>query len=221
MKIIWEISRFDWVTDLARAYKISGNEKYLLRLNVWLEDWSSNNPLNIGPNWKCGQETSFRVMKLLTAAHCLSQYNAPSSGLKEMIKQHVVRIYPNINYAISQDNNHGTSEAIGLYIGAAWLIQNGETSPKFKKFKRIGRQVLEERILKLIQVDCTFAQKSMTYHRVAVDTISFALHNMALLNEPAFNSPILERLSKLGEWQYKLTFGKEGMLQILVAMMVQ
>ncbi|MBK9580729.1 MAG: hypothetical protein IPO48_01970 [Saprospiraceae bacterium] len=149
-------------------------------------------------------------MKLLTAAHCLDQYDAPPSSLKEMVKQHVLRIYPNINYAISQDNNHGTSEAIGLYIGAAWLIQNGETSPKFKKFKRIGRQVLEERILKLIQVDGTFAQKSMTYHRVAVDTISFALHNMALLNEPAFNSPILERLSKLGEWQYKLTFGKEG-----------
>ncbi|MBK9580730.1 MAG: hypothetical protein IPO48_01975 [Saprospiraceae bacterium] len=36
IKIIWEISRFDWVTDLARAYKVSGDEKYLSKLNTWL-----------------------------------------------------------------------------------------------------------------------------------------------------------------------------------------
>lgn len=210
IKIIWEISRFDWVTDLARAYKISGNEKHLLRLNSWLEDWSSHNPLNLGPNWKCGQETSFRVMKLLTAAHCLSQYNTPSAALKEWIKQHVLRIYPNINYAISQDNNHGTSEAIGLYIGAAWLIHNGESDPKFHKFKRKGRQILEERILKLIQNDGTFAQKSMTYHRVVLDTMSFVLHNMMLLKESDFSPEMVERLTNLGEWQYKMTFGTQG-----------
>ena len=210
IKIIWEISRFDWVTDLARAYKVSGDEKYLLKLNLWLDDWSKSNPLNIGPNWKCGQEASFRIMKLLTAAHCLEQYDAPPMSLKEMVKQHVLRIYPNINYAISQDNNHGPSEAIGLYIGAAWLLNNGEKDAKFVKFKRKGKAVLEERILKLIQKDGTFAQKSMTYHRVVLDTISFVLHNMMLLKESDFNANIVERLTKLGEWQYKMTFGTEG-----------
>ena len=210
IKIIWEISRFDWVTDLARAYKVSGDEKYLLRLNVWLADWSKHNPLNIGPNWKCGQEASFRIMKLLTASHCLGQYDAPPSPLKEMVKQHVLRIYANINYAISQDNNHGTSEAIGLYIGAAWLIQHGEKDAKFEKFKRKGRAILEERILKLIQKDGTFAQKSMTYHRVVLDTMSFVLHNMMLLKESDFSANIVEQLTKLGEWQHKMTFGIEG-----------
>ena len=29
VKIIWELSRFDWLTDLARAYKVSGDKKYL------------------------------------------------------------------------------------------------------------------------------------------------------------------------------------------------
>jgi len=210
IKIIWEISRFDWVTDLARAYKVSGDEKYLSKLNMWLADWSKSNPLNIGPNWKCGQEASFRIMKLLTAAHCLGQYDAPPTSLKEMVKQHVLRIYPNINYAVSQDNNHGTSEAIGLYIGAAWLLNNGEKDAKFVKFKRKGRVVLEGRILKLIQKDGTFAQKSMTYHRVVLDTMSFVLHNMMLLKESDFSANIVERLTKLGEWQYKMTFGIGG-----------
>src|SRR5690606_15795882 len=50
IKIIWELSRMDWVTDLVRSYKTSGREEYLLRLNMWLEDWSKHNPLNIGPN---------------------------------------------------------------------------------------------------------------------------------------------------------------------------
>lgn len=210
IKIIWEISRFDWVTDLARAYKALGKEEDLIRINLWLEDWSKKNPLNIGPNWKCGQEASFRIMKLLTAAHCLGQFSNPTDSLKEMIKQHVIRIFPNINYSISQDNNHGTSEAIGLYIGSAWLIHNGDVDDTLLKFKRKGRKILEERILKLIQNDGTFSQKSMTYHRVVLDTLSFALHNMTLLNEPTFNDSIFNRLSKLGEWQYKMTFGDEG-----------
>src|SRR5690606_16628052 len=100
----------------ARAYRVFGDEKYLDALNNRLMDWSENNPLNQGPNWKCGQETSVRVMKLFTAAAIMQQADSVSESLEELVRHHLLRIQPNIRYAIAQDNNHGTSEAAGLYI---------------------------------------------------------------------------------------------------------
>ncbi len=68
IKIIWEASRFDWVLFFARAYCVTGDERYLSALNKWVSDWTDKNPLNLGPNWKCGQEAAIRMLQALLAA---------------------------------------------------------------------------------------------------------------------------------------------------------
>lgn len=210
IKITWELSRFDWLTDLARAYAVTKEQKYLSNINMLLEDWSKQNPHNVGPNWKCGQETSFRVMKMISTAYLLKQFNNPSDQLKKVICQHIERIEGNINYAIVQDNNHGSSEAIALYIGAAWLIKLGDKSTQLYQFKKKGRKLLIGRIQKLIQANGTFSQRSLTYHRVLMDTLSFCLHMMHIMDEPPFDEATTNKLLALGEWQYKMTFGNNG-----------
>jgi hypothetical protein len=60
IKTVWEVSRFDWTLILARAFCLSGDPRFLATLNGWMEDWTRNNPLTVGPNWKCGQETGLR-----------------------------------------------------------------------------------------------------------------------------------------------------------------
>jgi len=215
IKILWESSRFDWLADLARAYRITGDEKYLKTGNKWLQDWSQHNPKNQGPNWKCGQETAIRVMKLITTAQLLEQDNTATNALQQLVYEHLERIAGNINYAIAQDNNHGTSEAAGLYIGATWLLKQTELSvarTKLHQWKQKGRNLLENRILKLIAPQGTFAQKSVTYHRVVVDTMSWALYAMEQYDEPAFSTQITNQLEKLGEWQYKMMASSDGNL---------
>ena len=64
IKIIWEVSRFDWALVFARAYRVTGDERYLLALNKWSSDWTDKNPLNRGPNWKCGQEAAIRMLQV-------------------------------------------------------------------------------------------------------------------------------------------------------------
>lgn len=213
IKILWEPSRFDWLTDLARAYRITGDAKYLDTINTWLKDWSAHNPLNQGPNWKCGQETSIRVMKLITVAQILNQDKKALLSLVEMIHQHVERVKDNITYAIVQNNNHGTSEGAGLYIGAVWLLNqyiNSKEKQQYKKWKERGRKILENRILHLIAPQGTFAQKSVNYHRVVVDTMSWVLYAMERYDEPEFSQLILNRLEKLGEWQVKMISSPQG-----------
>jgi len=210
IKIVWELSRFDWLLVLARANKVTNEQKYLDRLNVLLADWCKNNPLNQGPNWMCGQEASFRLMKIITTASLLEAEQDDKENLFQLVAHHVDRINANITYGVVQDNNHGTSEAAGLYIGAAWLFNQGYQIHKYNKLRLKGRRILEDRILHLIQTDGTFSQRSTNYHRVVIDTMSFVLAMMKSVSETPFDQNILQRLVKLGEWQFKMTLGTNG-----------
>ncbi|NDA64297.1 MAG: hypothetical protein EBX50_20050, partial [Chitinophagia bacterium] len=213
IKVLWEPSRFNWLLDLSRAYRVTGENKYLNTINEWLNDWSFHNPKNIGPNWKCGQEAGIRLMKLLTAAEVLDQSSLPSKGLISWIADHLERIHPNIRYAIAQDNNHGTTEAAALYIGAAWLLQadpNNFQNSRWIRWKKQGRAVLEERIKHLIEEQGSFSQKSVNYHRVVVDTMGWVLFNMKRLDEKPFEFEILQRIRSLALWQFKMIVGSNG-----------
>jgi hypothetical protein len=173
IKNIWEASRFDWVSTLARAYSVDGNSTYINKLNAWVADWANKNPLNIGPHWKCGQETSIRVFNLMNAAHILGQFEHPAQSLIQLISNHLHRVHANINFALAQRNNHATSEAAALYIGGAWLKKvDHENDEAYENYENKGRSLLQKLAYKLFYKDGSFAQHSVTYHRVVLDTFS-------------------------------------------------
>ncbi len=125
IKTIWEASRCDWLLTFAQ-HAVQGDPAGLERLNAWLADWVASNPPYRGLNWKCGQEASIRVMHLAVAALALGQVRQPAPALLGLLVAHLRRIAPTIQYAIAQDNNHGTSEAAALFIGGTWLALLGE-----------------------------------------------------------------------------------------------
>lgn len=171
IKGIWEASRFDWVLGLAKDY-LSGREQALDELNATTKDWLKHNSPYLGPNWKCGQEASIRVMHLAMAAKLLNQVESPEPALLAFVKAHLKRIAPTISYAVAQDNNHGTSEAAALFVGGSWLVSNGDKSAM--RWQKMGRKWLENRAKHLIDDDGTFSQYSVNYHRVMLDTYSMA-----------------------------------------------
>ena len=121
IKGIWEISRMQWVLDFVVRERKQQDGLALLELDCWLNDWCCNNPAYFGPNWKCGQEASIRVMHLIAAYLGLPNRADPQIQLLDLIHVHLQRISPTIDYAIAQNNNHGTSEATALYIGGVFL----------------------------------------------------------------------------------------------------
>lgn len=169
IKGIWELSRFDWVLGFARDAQAS-HAGALEKLESWLEDWLHQNPPYLGPNWKCGQEASIRVLHLAMAAIVLGQAEKPEKALLEVVEIHLKRIAPTIQYAIAQDNNHGTSEAAALFIGGSWLAGHGV--PQGESWQKTGRKWLENRVRRLIEQDGSFSQYSANYHRVMLDTLS-------------------------------------------------
>lgn len=210
IKNIWEASRFDWVVKLAKAYAITQDQKYIDTLNQWLSDWIRKNPVNQGPNWKCGQEASIRVFNLINASFILKPEDS-NKDFFEFIYMHLLRISSNIRYAIAQNNNHGTSEAAALFIGAAWLQTYGSLDLKeLSKLKSKGRYWLENRIKKLIDKDGSFSQHSTNYHRVLIDTLSFAEFWRKKLIEKPFSSNFYEKASAAVNWLIAFTDEKNG-----------
>lgn len=207
IKGVWEVSRFDWVISFAQHGK-TGNSPILEQLNRWLNDWVLHNPAYMGVNWKCGQEASIRIMHLAVAAHILQQTRSTSSVLQALIKTHLKRISPTIMYAISQDNNHGTSEAAALFIGGSWLAMNGD--PDGLKWQNKGVKWLENRAKKLIENDGSFSQYSVNYHRAMLDTYSLVEVWRQKHSLPLFSKQLYEKISLASYWLHYFTCEVSG-----------
>lgn len=215
IKIIWEPSRFEWAPLLARAWRISGERCYLDSLNHWVLNWVTRNPINCGPNWKCGQETAIRMINLILTSYLLGTYRSPSPGLVSLIEYHCLRIRPTLQYALAQNNNHGTSEAAALYVAGSWLIgATQHVSIRLKKqamnWRSIGRRLLEERVIHLVAADGSFSQYSVNYHRVLLDTLCQVELWRQELGDKQFTREFLDRCCASVQWLAQLTDPTSG-----------
>ncbi|HZJ02165.1 MAG TPA: alginate lyase family protein, partial [Thermoleophilia bacterium] len=190
---------------LAQAFRLSGDRRYLSTLNSWYADWVTSNPPNQGPNWKCGQETSLRLLNALLTWELLAPDALPPRFLFEFVRQHCRRIEATLLYGIAQDNNHGVSEAAGLFVGGGWLRRYSAESRPARRWERKGRRTLEERVEKLVLEDGTFSQYSTNYHRLLLDLLSLAEHFRRRFGAAAFSALFYRRTCLATDWLFEFT----------------
>lgn len=198
IKEVWEASRFDWAIALAQ-HASRGDTESFKRLEYWLSDWCVANPPYQGPNWKCGQEASIRVIHLALSARVLGQQASPKAALLDLIDLHLQRIAPTISYAVAQDNNHGTSEAAALFIGGSWLAKL-RPSTRGKYWESMGRKWLENRVARLVSKEGSFSQHSVNYHRVMLDTLSIAELWRRDLSLSPLSNLFISRAAAAADW---------------------
>lgn len=166
IKGVWELSRFGWAFVLARAYARSGEERYAEGFWRLFEDWCAHARPNCGPNWMCGQEATFRLMAVVFARSLCASARAATPARLELFRRFVhatgSRVEANLAYALSQSNNHGVSECVGL-ITAARVLPASSSAPRWS---RLGWSGLERQVAALVYADGGFAQHSINYHRV-------------------------------------------------------
>ena len=209
IKLIWEPSRFHSAYALVRAYWRTGDERHAETFWRLVEDWRLGNPPQRGANWKCGQEISLRVM-----AWCFGLYGFLASPattaervvmLASMLARFGERVESNLEYAVSQRNNHGISEGVGL-----WTL--GTLFPEMRvarAWRERGREVLESQARDLIYPDGAFAQHSVNYHRLMLHDYLWALR-LGELNGTPFSEELGESLSKATDFLYQIQDGESG-----------
>lgn len=199
IKVIWEPSRFEFAFGLTRAYWRTGDESYAELFWSLLDDWREHNPPQRGPNWKCGQEISLRIMAWCFSLYGLwnSQASTPArvAAMAQMIAVSAGRIEANLGYALSQRNNHGISEGLGL-----WTI--GLLFPEFHdadRWRERGRRVLESLGRGLIADDGSFSQHSVNYHRLMLHAYLWSVRLGDLHGHP-LSEELRARVARAGDF---------------------
>lgn len=205
IKVVWEPSRFDALPILAAAAIVDPSARRNEALNAWIESWVQANPANAGPNWRCAQETALRLLNTLLADLLLRDAGVARAtpALERFVAEHCTRIEPTMLYAIAQDNNHATSEAVGLYVAGLWLSKYGSDLQRRSaaaRWRARGRQLLERGVARLVLDDGTFAQYSVNYHRLFLDTVALALVFQRRFEDAPFDAETLERLGRAAHW---------------------
>ncbi len=175
LKFILEPSRFLFVYPLARAYALSGDEKFPEAFWTAMEDWARHSPPMDGPLWICGQECSLRILAwsfgLHAFIHSPSTTNERVGRLVSMIAAHAWRTAQTLGYARSQRSNHLISEAVGLWTAGTLYPELRDA----KLWQNLGVQLLREAVLDQITPDGVSQQHSFNYQRVILNLLLWTL----------------------------------------------
>lgn len=199
IKLVWETNRFGFVYSLVRAYARTGDERHAELFWQLIESWRAENAPEQGANWKCGQEVALRSMAWCFGLYAFAGSRASTperlANLAQMLAVSAARIESNIGYALSQKNNHGLSEAAGL-----WTI--GTLFPEFRdaaRWEAKGRRLLERQARTLIYDDGAFSQHSMNYHRVMLQVYLWCIR-LAEIRRAPFSETLRSRVAAAGDF---------------------
>lgn len=180
IKGIWELSRFPWAFALTRAFARTGEVKYAEAFWRLFADWCARNPPDRGANWMCGQEATFRLMAVVFAAEGLDVPPAQREQLARFVIATGRRIAANLDYALSQKNNHGVSECVGLITAA--LLTPGH--PESAAWRTRGLRELTAQVNELVYSDGGFSQHSLIYHRVLLHDLTWVTVRLERAGHP-------------------------------------
>ena len=175
IKFVWEKSRFSWLLTICR-YDYHFDEDHSEFVFGQIMDWIDKNPLNCGPNYKCSQEMSIRILNWIFALNFYKESNALTEArfqnIVNSIFWQIKHVESNIHFSrICVRNNHAITETLTLYLTSLlmpWL-------PDSAKRKRNGKRWFEKEVDYQIEDDGTFIQDSMNYHRVVIQLLTYAI----------------------------------------------
>ncbi|WP_121667570.1 alginate lyase family protein [Mesonia aquimarina] len=192
IKFVWEKARFSWLYDVIR-YDYHSKENQAKFVFDQLEDFIDQNPINQGPQYKCSQEISLRVLNWTYALY----YYKDDEYLTERLFQKIMHsiywqvhhVYHNINFSrIAVRNNHAITETLMLYL-------SGKLFPFFpegENWSKKGKKWFEEEVAYQIYPDGTFLQFSMNYHRVVIQLLTWGIR-LSELNKDGFSEVVYKR----------------------------
>jgi hypothetical protein len=209
MRMMWEPSRAAWAIDLARARPHGHAIDAGRLLWRWVDAWMSACPPFLGFQWKCGQESSIRLLAIMIGAWSLA--NDPATTPQRWVQLARLawatgyRVLHHIDYAVSQKNNHALSEAMGLMLIAQLFPELREA----RRWERVGRRVLAQETLRQTYDDGSYVQQSMNYQRVMLQVCMTGLR-LAELAERPLEPRVYERLGRCVEFLFEMTDRHSG-----------
>jgi len=195
IKYVWEKARFSYLYDIIRHDYHNDSDQAAFIFSE-IDNFIKNNPINLGPNYKCSQEISLRILNWTFALYYYknSEFLTPErfDVIMNSIYWQLHHVFHNINFSrIAVRNNHAITETLMLYISGLLF----PFIPETKKWSRQGKKWFEQEVNYQIYDDGTFLQFSMNYHRVAIQLLTWGIRLSQLHNDP-FIDAVYEKAKK-------------------------
>jgi len=196
IKIPWEISRFNYLSQLGEAYWLTGDEKYAGKFVSLISDWIDKNPVKQGLNWNSTIEAGIRVANWVIGWCFFKDSRAISPEfVAEFIKSLLIHgrfIRSNLEYTEGLTSNHYISNIVGLFYLGIFLPEFREG----KEWLNFSKQELEKEMEKQVYSDGVDFEASSCYHRFVLE-LFFYPALLARLNGIDFSSDYMSRLTKM------------------------
>ncbi|MCU1272467.1 MAG: putative Heparinase family protein [Acidobacteriaceae bacterium] len=184
-KVTWELNRHQHLVTLAKAYRLTGSDRFAREILSQWGSWHAQNPYPIGINWASSLEVGFRGLswiwmhaflegtKFLTA-----DFHAEYLRAQALNARHIER-YLSTYFS---PNTHLLGEAVALFF-------LGTLSPELRgaeRWKSQGWQMVLQEAARQINPDGMHFEQSVYYHVYALD---FFLHAALLASANGVELP--------------------------------
>lgn len=175
IKYLWEPNRHAELVTLARAWYLSGDERYAEGCRTLLESWFDQCPYPLGPNWTSSLEHAVRLANwavtwLLLGEQAIGEPGSPfRQRWLQGIYQHCHFIAGHFSRH-SSANNHLLGELMGLFIGATvWPLW-----PESAAWRTRAAQEFEEQALLQNAPDGVNREQAIWYQHEVADMMLLA-----------------------------------------------
>ena len=205
-KVTWELNRHQHFVTLAKAYRLSGNEKFAAEIFTQWKHWHAENPYPIGTNWASSLEVGFRSLSWIWMYQLLQGSAAlPDEFHKEWLHAQAANGRHLETYLSTyfSPNTHLLGEAVALFFIGVMCPE----LPQAECWKKLGWEVTRKQAERQVQPDGMHFEQSTYYHVYALD---FFLHAglLALINGIAVPASFDEILQKMLD--VLCLYGREG-----------
>jgi hypothetical protein len=165
VKYVWELSRQQYLIDLAKAHFLWSDEQDLREMCALVRSWIDGNPYGTGVNWSCALEPAFRALSWLWAYHLTVDALDDDFHVTwlraihdhgRFIARHLERY--------SSPYNHLIGEATALYAIASCFPEFRDSA----RWRRDALTVLVTRLHEQFYADGGSVEQSTFYHHATV-----------------------------------------------------
>lgn len=183
-KVTWELNRHQHLVTLAKAYRLTRDQRYADEMLRQWRHWRAENPYPIGINWASSLEVAFRSMSWLWVYYILEG----SSGIPEFRQEwlrslalHGRHIERYLSTYFSP-NTHLLGEGVGLFFLGVLCPELDSA----ERWKSLGWEIVLSEAERQVGPDGFHFEQSTYYHVYALD---FFLHAAVLASVNGIPTP--------------------------------
>jgi hypothetical protein len=168
VKGVWELSRFQHLAALAKAYQTTGDEQHVLLFVEHIETWLNQNPFLHGVNWTNPMESSIRAINWISA---YSIFRSSPSLSEDFSNRFLLSLFDHALYIehnwekYLKNNNHYIADLLGFF----YLCIFFKNIPYFEKRITWCKDKLTEELFAQTLSDGSTYEGSTNYHKLVME----------------------------------------------------